>query len=85
MIEPKDGEAGYNAHSASGSAAAERVGFEEVQPFNTDPAYEAREGLWDPAQRPTRRKRALPKSRVSITLIAMIALVIVAAVTGMVF
>ena len=57
-----------------------------------------REGLWDPeakragqsfasaatpGQQPGKRKRALPKSRVSLTLWTMIALVIVVALIGL--
>ncbi|MCZ9296085.1 hypothetical protein [Corynebacterium yonathiae] len=57
-----------------------------------------REGLWDPEAKrsaqsstptttpgthPVRRKRALPKSRVSLTLWTMIALVIVVALIGL--
>ena len=43
-----------------------------------------REGLWAP-ERPEQpqRKRALPKSRVSLTLWLMIALVVVVAVVGL--
>lgn len=54
--------------------------------------HDPREGLWDP-ERPVRRrpaptpsgprKRALPRSRVSLTLWLMIALVIVAALVGL--
>ena len=57
-----------------------------------------REGLWDPEAKrtsqpsapattpgaqPAKRKRALPKSRVSLTLWTMIALVIVVALIGL--
>ncbi len=44
-----------------------------------------REGLWDPErnQTPAPRKRALPKSRVSLTLWTMIALVVVVAIIGL--
>ena len=57
-----------------------------------------REGLWDPEAKragqssgsaarpgaqPVKRKRALPKSRVSLTLWTMIALVIVVALIGL--
>ncbi|QPK78624.1 hypothetical protein G7Y31_08690 [Corynebacterium lizhenjunii] len=43
-----------------------------------------REGLWDP-QRPAQpRKRALPKSRVSLTLWAMFALILIAALVGLI-
>ena len=44
-----------------------------------------REGLWDPErnQTPAPRKRALPKSRVSLTLWTMIALVGVVAIIGL--
>lgn len=27
---------------------SERIGFDDIQPFNTDPDYDPREGLWDP-------------------------------------
>ena len=38
-----------------------------------------REGLWDPERpQPPHRKRALPKSRVSVTLWLMIALIVAA-------
>lgn len=44
-----------------------------------------REGLWDPERpQPPHRKRALPKSRVSVTLWLMIALIVVVAVVGVV-
>lgn len=54
----------------------------------TDPKSDPREGLWDPERTPElqkRRKRALPKSRVSPTLWAMIALVFIAALCGIFF
>lgn len=41
-----------------------------------------REGLWDPERKQRPRKRALPKSRVSFALWAMIALVVVVAALG---
>ncbi|MDO5031052.1 hypothetical protein [Corynebacterium sp.] len=45
-----------------------------------------REGLWDPERAPQqRRKRALPKSRVGVTLWAMIALVVIVALIGALF
>lgn len=45
-----------------------------------------REGLWDPERtQPPHRKRALPKSRVSVTLWLMIALIVVVAIVGVVF
>ncbi|KXB52793.1 MULTISPECIES: hypothetical protein [Corynebacterium] len=50
-------------------------------PNNNDP----REGLWDPERRPVKRKRALPKSRVAPTLLAMFALIFIAAVLGFIF
>ncbi|MEO5305876.1 MULTISPECIES: hypothetical protein [Corynebacterium] len=44
-----------------------------------------REGLWDPERSEhVHRKRALPKSRVSVTLWLMIALIVVVAVVGVV-
>lgn len=54
------------------------------------PDYQPREGLWQPettsevaaTARPVRRKRALPRSRVSITLRLMIALVVLAALAS---
>lgn len=51
------------------------------QPRHDDP----REGLWDPERTvpAAPRKRALPKSRVSLTLWAMIALVVVVALIGL--
>ncbi len=57
------------------------------------PTPDPREGLWDPERdraaaprvRAGKRKRALPKSRVSPSLWALIALVIVAAVLGVIF
>lgn len=44
-----------------------------------------REGLWDPERAPEKRKRALPKSRVSLTLWLMLGLVVLAAIIGMAF
>ena len=51
------------------------------QPRHDDP----REGLWDPERTvpDAPRKRALPKSRVSLTLWTMITLVIVVALIGL--
>ncbi|MBU5655136.1 hypothetical protein QP363_08535 [Corynebacterium sp. UMB6689] len=44
-----------------------------------------REGLWDPERsQPSHRKRALPKSRVSVTLWLMITLIVVVAIVGVV-
>ncbi|WP_293770489.1 hypothetical protein [uncultured Corynebacterium sp.] len=50
-----------------------------------EPRPDHREGLWDPERKPVQRKRALPKSRVHTTLWLLIALVVVAAVLGVVF
>lgn len=88
-------------------AEAERVGFDDIQPFNLDPSYDPREGLWDPERdiregqeeevaaeavpEPAppvpvvKRKRALPKSWVKITLRAMFALILLAALWGLIF
>ena len=83
----------------------ERVGFDDILPFNLDPSYDPREGLWDPerAEREegvkeeaavpepappvpvVKRKRALPRSWVNITLRAMFVLVILAALWGLFF
>ncbi|WP_169833300.1 hypothetical protein [Corynebacterium phocae] len=45
---------------------------------------EHREGLWDP-ERPVKRKRALPKSRVSAALWVLLALVAATALLGVIF
>lgn len=82
-------------------AGGERVGFDDIQPFNLDPSYDPREGLWDPERNGeeevaavpepappvpvVKRKRALPKSWVKITLRAMFALILLAALWGLVF
>ena len=88
MAEQHSEGAGDNAASGDVPAASS----DRIQPV--DP----REGLWDPerkkderaanppvvgASQPVRRKRALPKSRVSLTLWTMIALVIVVALIGL--
>ncbi|HLR48373.1 MAG TPA: hypothetical protein VK089_04785 [Corynebacterium sp.] len=84
---------------------AERVGFDDILPFNLDPSYDPREGLWDPERDAheddvnnesavpepappvpvVKRKRALPRSWVNITLRAMFVLVILAALWGLIF
>lgn len=80
----------------------ERVGFDDIQPFNLDPSYDPREGLWDPERANeesetesvpepappvpvVKRKRALPKSWVKLTLRAMFLLIILAALWGLIF
>jgi hypothetical protein len=84
---------------------AERVGFDDILPFNLDPSYDPREGLWDPERDSqedavpnetavpepappvpvVKRKRALPKSWVKVTLRAMFVLIIIAALWGLIF
>ena len=88
MAEQHSEGAGDNAASGDVPGASS----DRIQPV--DP----REGLWDPEHKkderaanpsvvgtsqPVRRKRALPKSRVSLTLWTMIALVIVVALIGL--
>lgn len=93
------------AHEPAEDKNAERVGFDDILPFNLDPSYDPREGLWDP-ERDTqeepvknetavpepappvpvvKRKRALPKSWVKVTLRAMFVLIIIAALWGLIF
>lgn len=87
MAEQHSEGAGDNAASGDVPGASS----DRIQPV--DP----REGLWDPerkkdertanppfvgASQPVRRKRALPKSRVSLTLWSMIALVLIVALIG---
>ncbi|MDY3126592.1 MAG: hypothetical protein SOW59_00460 [Corynebacterium sp.] len=78
------------AERRDGDLQPERIGFTDIQPFNTDPTYDPREGLWDPERgaKPTptpvvRRTRALPKSHVRLTLRIMLLLIIIAAVVGL--
>jgi len=87
MAEQHSEGAGDNAASGDVPGASS----DRIQPV--DP----REGLWDPERKkderaanpsvvgtsqPVRRKRALPKSRVSLTLWSMIALVLIIALIG---
>ncbi|MDK8591914.1 hypothetical protein [Corynebacterium accolens] len=87
MAEQHSEGAGDNAASGDVPSASS----DRIQPV--DP----REGLWDPerkkderaanppvvgASQPVRRKRALPKSRVSLTLWSMITLVLIVALIG---
>ena len=85
------------------NSESERVGFDDVQPFNLDPSYDPREGLWDPERNTehedvadavpepappvpvVKRKRALPKSWVKLTLRAMFVLIVLAALWGLVY
>jgi len=87
MAEQHSEGAGDNAASGDVPGASS----DRIQPV--DP----REGLWDPERKkderaanplvagtsqPVRRKRSLPKSRVSLTLWSMIALVLIVALIG---
>ena len=87
MSEQHSEGAGDNAASGDVPSASS----DRIQPV--DP----REGLWDPERKkderaattpvagtsqPVRRKRSLPKSRVSLTLWSMIALVLIVALIG---
>lgn len=93
------------AHEPAEGKNAERVGFDDILPFNLDPSYDPREGLWDPERDSqedavpnetavpepappvpvVKRKRALPKSWVKVTLRAMFVLIIIAALWGLIF